>query len=117
MCISIVGLERATGFEPATLGLGSRCSTAELHPRSSRKNIGGDSRKQESADTDGLRKNAPQSPPRTHFSLPKSSGHRGADYHQHEADLRPAELGLAGSTVPHPPALATSPVRHRLTSA
>lgn len=26
------GLERATGFEPATLGLGSRCSTAELHP-------------------------------------------------------------------------------------
>jgi hypothetical protein len=27
-----IGLERATGFEPATLGLGSRCSTTELHP-------------------------------------------------------------------------------------
>ncbi len=26
------GLERATGFEPAALGLGSRCSTPELHP-------------------------------------------------------------------------------------
>ena len=25
-------LERAMGFEPTTLGLGSRCSTAELHP-------------------------------------------------------------------------------------
>ena len=32
-------VERATGFEPATLGLGSRCSTAELHPRSA-ENIG-----------------------------------------------------------------------------
>lgn len=25
-------LERATGFEPAVLGLGSRCSTTEPHP-------------------------------------------------------------------------------------
>jgi hypothetical protein len=25
--------KRATGFEPATLGLGSRCSTTELHPQ------------------------------------------------------------------------------------
>ncbi len=26
--------ERETGFEPATLGLGSRCSTTELFPHS-----------------------------------------------------------------------------------
>ena len=25
-------MERVTGLEPATLGLGSRCSTTELHP-------------------------------------------------------------------------------------
>src|SRR5690606_18163667 len=25
-------MERMTGFEPAALGLGSRCSTTELHP-------------------------------------------------------------------------------------
>jgi hypothetical protein len=28
-----LALERATGFGPATLGLGSRCSTTELRPR------------------------------------------------------------------------------------
>lgn len=29
---TLLSLERTTGFEPATLGLGSRCSTAELCP-------------------------------------------------------------------------------------
>ena len=31
-CVHYVFLERAMGFEPTTLGLGSRCSTTELHP-------------------------------------------------------------------------------------
>ena len=31
--VILLALERKTGFEPATLGLGSRCSTAELLPQ------------------------------------------------------------------------------------
>ena len=32
-------IERVTGVEPATLGLGSRCSTTELHPQTDAKVI------------------------------------------------------------------------------
>ncbi len=30
---SLINMERETGFEPATLALARRCSTAELFPR------------------------------------------------------------------------------------